>query len=70
MLAYGFPWAASIERILTPIGEPSRPPTPSAPLSGLTTHPAPAIVLYRANLGTQGGLDFLSVSVTPGPDRR
>jgi hypothetical protein len=28
--------------------------------SVLTTHPTPAFVLSRANLGAQGGLDFLS----------
>lgn len=33
--------------------------------SVLTTHPAPAIVRSRANLGAQGGSDFLSV-VCPG----
>jgi len=30
--------------------------------SVLTTHPTPAFVLSQANLGAQGGLDFLSVA--------
>ena len=38
-----------------------RPRRPSASLFGVDHTPAPAIVLSRANLGAQGGLDFLSV---------
>ena len=37
--------------------------------SVLTTHPTPAIVRSRANLGAQGGLDFLSVVCLGAADR-